>query len=97
MEADQKMQHRGYEYQITSSRKGDGMFQGVILLTAHAGIPYSKIIEILAPGAFKVEHSARVEATAIACQIIETGAVIALIPAGEKASLSPAKAKTPLL
>ena len=86
MDTCQKMQHRGYEYQITSYRKGDGMFQGMILLTAHAGIQYSPFIEIPTPGAFKAERAARIEASALACQLIETGAMTALVPQGGKAN-----------
>lgn len=86
MDTCQKMQHRGYEYQITSYRKGDGMFQGMILLTAHAGIQYSPIIEIPTPSAFKAERAARIEASALACQLIETGAMTALVPQGGKAN-----------
>jgi hypothetical protein len=80
MESNQEMQHKGYGYQITSHRKGDGMFQGVILITAHAGIQYSSIIEIPTPSAFKAERAARIEASALACQLIETGAIVALVP-----------------
>ncbi|WP_162995596.1 hypothetical protein [Janthinobacterium agaricidamnosum] len=94
MDACQKMQHRGYEYQITSYRKGDGMFQGMILLTAHAGIQYSPIIEIPTPSAFKAERAARIEASALACQLIETGAMTALMPQGGKANSWPVESET---
>lgn len=96
MEANQKMQHRGYEYQIASSRKGDGMFQGLILLTGHAGIPYPETIKILTPSSFKVEHLAIIEATTIACQLIKTGAVINHVPTDENPSSSPENSETPL-
>lgn len=86
MENNQKMQHGDYEYHIASYRKADGMFLGMILFSAHAGIQYSPIIEIPTPSAFKAERAALTEASALACQLIETGAVIALVPEDGKAS-----------
>jgi hypothetical protein len=80
MENNQKMQHDDYEYQIVSYRKVNGMHQGMILLTSHAGIPYFPIIEIPTPSAFSTERAALIEASALACQLIETGAMVALVP-----------------
>ncbi|WP_143452536.1 hypothetical protein [Janthinobacterium sp. 61] len=88
MDTCQNMQHRGYEYQITSYRKGDGMFQGMILLTAHGGIQYTPIIKIPTPSAFKAERAAKIEASALACQLIETGALVALVPQDDSSSSS---------
>ncbi|MGK5007659.1 hypothetical protein [Janthinobacterium sp. LB2P70] len=75
----QKVQHGDYEYQIVSYKKVDGRYQGMILLIAHAGIPYSPIVEIPTPSSFKSECAAQIEASALACQLIETGAVAALV------------------
>ena len=80
METNRKMQHGDYEYEISSYRKSDGMYQGMILLTAHAGVQYSSIIEIPTPTVFKTERGATIEASALACQLIETGAMVVLVP-----------------
>lgn len=94
MESNQKLHHRDYVYQIASYKKGDGMFQGIILVTAHAGIQYSPIIEIPTPSAFKAERAARIEAAALACQLIETGGMTALVPQDAISSLDPVEAET---
>lgn len=80
METNQKLQRGKYEYQIISYRKKDGMHQGMILVTAHAGIKQTPIVEIPTPASFKTEHSAKIEASALACHLIETGAMNVLIP-----------------
>ena len=95
METCQKMPHKGYEYQISSYRKGDGMFQGMILLTAHAGIQYTPIIKIPTPSAFKAERAATIEASALACQLIETGGMTALVPQDASSSSCPAEEAFP--
>lgn len=86
---DQRMQHGDYEYYLVSYKKANGMYQGIILLTAHAGKQYSSIIEIPTPSAFKTERAAWIEASALACQLIETGAMSALVPQGGQATLWP--------
>ena len=80
MESNQKLQHGDYEYQIAAYKKATGMQQGVILVLTHAGIRLTKIIKIPIPTIFKTERAARIEASALACQLIETGAMIALMP-----------------
>lgn len=89
LDSNQTVQHGEYEYCIASYRKSDGMYQGLILLTAHAGIQYSPIIEIPTPSVFKADRAARIEASALACQLIETGAMIALVPKDGKTSSWP--------
>ena len=80
MESNQKLQHGDYEYQIVAYKKVSGMYQGVILVITHAGIHLTPIIEIPTPSTFKTERAARIEASALACQLIETGAMVALMP-----------------
>lgn len=89
LDSNQTVQHGEYEYCIASYRKSDGMYQGLILLTAHAGIQFSPIVEIPTPSVFKADRAARIEASALACQLIETGAMIALVPKDGKTSSWP--------
>ena len=89
LDSNQTGQHGEYEYCIASYRKSDGMYQGLILLTAHAGIQFSPIIEIPTPSVFKADRAARIEASALACQLIETGAMTALVPKDGKTSSWP--------
>lgn len=93
---DQKLQHGDYEYQIVTYRKVGGMYQGMVLLTAHAGIQYSPIVEIPTPSVFKSERAARIEASALACQLIETCAVVALVPQDGKFTSWPKESQTTL-
>ena len=86
---DQKLQHGDYEYQIASYKKVNGMYEGVVLLTAHGGIEYSPIVEIPTPSVFKTQHAARIEASALACQLIETGAVVEFLPQDSKSTSWP--------
>lgn len=90
------MQHGNYEYQIICYRKANGMYQGVVFLTAHAGIAYSPIIEIPTPSVFKTEHAAHIEAAALACQLIETGKVTALVPQNGKSGSWPKESESTL-
>ncbi|MGV8870875.1 MAG: hypothetical protein ACOH2S_28525 [Janthinobacterium svalbardensis] len=89
MESTQEMQHHDYQYFIATYRKTDGMYQGIIILTAHAGIQYSPTIEIPTASVFKTERAAKIEASALACQLIETGAMSALVPQDGKSSSWP--------
>lgn len=86
---DQKMQHGDYEYQIASYKKVNGMYQGVVLLTAHGGIEYSPIIEIPTASVFKTQHAARIEASALVCQLIETGEVVEFVSQDGKSTSWP--------
>jgi len=75
------LHHLGdYEYQICVYSKGSDGFQGVILVTAHAGVPLSPIVEIPTPTHFMAERAAYIEADAVADQLIHTGAIVALLP-----------------
>ena len=94
METNRKMQHGDYEYEISSYRKSDGMYQGMILLSAHAGVQYSPIIEIPTPTVFKTERGATIEASALACQLIETGAMVVLVPQDDRSSSWPLSSET---
>ncbi|MEF2270567.1 hypothetical protein V3C40_27625 [Janthinobacterium sp. LS2A] len=96
MENYQKLQHGDYEYQIACYRKVNGMYQGMILLTAHAGIKYSPIVEISTTSVFKTERAAQIEASALACQLIETGSVASLVPKEGKFSSWPKEFPTNL-
>lgn len=75
------LHHLGdYEYQICVYSKGSEGFQGVILLTKHAGVPFSPVVEIPTPTHFMAERAAYIEADALASQLIHTGAIVALLP-----------------
>lgn len=89
MEVYQKMQHCGYEYQIASYSRVDGKFQGVILITAHAGVPYCPIIQIPTPSAFKTDRAAMSEASSLALHLIGTEAINALVSEDIKTSSWP--------
>lgn len=95
MKNNQKLQHGDYEYQIVSYKTLDGRYQGMILLIAHAGIPYSPIVEIPTPTTLKSEHAAQIEASALACELIETGAVAALSIQHGKADSWPKEPQNP--
>ena len=92
----QMVQHDEYEYCIISYRKSDGMYKALILLTAHAGIQYSPAIEIPTPSVFKTDRAARIEASALAYELIETGAIISLVPQGGKTSSWPVESASSL-
>lgn len=96
LDSNHTVQHGEYEYCIASYRKSDGMYQGMILLTAYAGIQYSPIIEIPTPSVFKADRAARIEASTIAYELIETGAIIALVPQGGKTSSWPVESASSL-
>ncbi|WP_058051162.1 hypothetical protein [Janthinobacterium sp. Ant5-2-1] len=91
---DQKVQHGEYEYQIVSYREVNGMYKGMVLLTAHAGIQYSPIVEIPTPSVFKTERAAQIEASALVCQLIEAGAVATLVPQNGKSGSWPKESQT---
>ena len=69
-----------FEYQICVYSGISGTYKGVILITAHAGIPFSPIVEIPTPTQFMAERAAHIEAESIAVQLINTGAIMALLP-----------------
>lgn len=76
-----ELHHLGdYEYQICVYSKDSAGFQGVILVTKHAGVALSPIVEIPIPTHFMARRAAYIEAHAVASQLILTGAIANLIP-----------------
>ncbi|MDN2699297.1 hypothetical protein O0882_23555 [Janthinobacterium sp. SUN073] len=80
MDSSEKPQNTDCEYQIATYKKVNGMFQGVVLVTAYAGIQQKPIVEIPTSLTFQTQHAAKIEASALASRLIETGAMIALLP-----------------
>ena len=80
MDSNEKPQNNDVEYQIVTYRKMNDRFQGVVLVTAHAGVAQKPIVEIPTPSTFETEHAARIEATALASHLVETGAMLAFLP-----------------
>lgn len=75
------MHHLGnYEYQICVYKKGAAGFQGAILITAHDGVPFIPVVEILTPSYFMAERAAQIEADSLAYELIKTGSISALAP-----------------
>lgn len=69
-----------YEYQICVYSKDSAGFQGVILVTKHAGVALSPVVEIPIPTHFMARRAAYIEAHAVAKQLIHTGAIAILLP-----------------
>ena len=67
-----------YEYQICVYAKGSAGFQGVILVTAHDGVPFIPVVEILTSTHFMAQRAAQIEVDALAYELIKTGAISAL-------------------
>lgn len=70
----------GYDYEICVYSGTSGTYRGVILIIAHAGVLFSPILEIPTPTHFMAERAARLEAESLAHQLINTGAIVALLP-----------------
>lgn len=73
--------HMGaYEYQICAYLNVSGAYQGVILVTAYAGTPYTPVVEIRTPTCFQAQRAAHIEAEALAVELIHTGTISKLLP-----------------
>lgn len=70
----------GYEYQICVYAKGTAGFQGAILITAQDGVPLAPVVEIITPTHFMAQRAAQIEGNTLAYQLINTGAIVALVP-----------------
>ncbi|QYG08973.1 hypothetical protein [Janthinobacterium sp. PAMC25594] len=69
-----------YEYQICAYLNSSGAYQGMIFVTAYAGKPYTPIVEIRTPTCFQAQRAARIEAEALAVELIYTGTLFRLLP-----------------
>lgn len=79
MDSNEKPQSIDFEYQIVSYKKMNDRFQGVILVTAHAGCQLKPIVEISTPTTFETEHTAKREASVLASRLIGTGTMMLLL------------------
>ena len=80
METTQRHQLDGYEYHLGAYITDEGKFRGMILVTAHAGNAILPNVKIPTPTTFKSDRAARIEASALAYQLIHTGAISVLVP-----------------
>lgn len=69
----------GYDYQICTYVNSTGAYQGVILVTALNGVRFNPIIEIRTATSFYTKMAARIEADALAVDLMHTGAISKLI------------------
>lgn len=85
-----KLNHlNGYDYQLNAYLTAEGTFRGLILFTALSGKTFVPNIRIPTPTTFKSDRAARIEASALAFQLIHTGAISVLLPQDDAKS-SPA-------
>lgn len=76
-----KLNHlNGYDYQLNAYITAEGTFRGMILFTALSGKALVPHVKIPTPTTFKSDRTARIEASALAFQLIHTGAISALLP-----------------
>lgn len=80
METSQLYRLAGYDYQLGAYPTLQGSHRGLIFLMAFAGTPFSPAIKIPTPTNFRSEQAARIEASALAYQLILTGLISTLIP-----------------
>jgi hypothetical protein len=71
--------YHNYSYQILSRAVSEGKHQGIILILAHGGNPYIPTKEILTPTTFRKHTAAQIEATALAYELINSGAIEVLL------------------
>lgn len=83
METTQVHQLEGYTYQLSVYLSDEGMFRGMIHLSAYLENPIHPNVQIPTPTTFKSDRAARIEASALAFQLIHTGAIRVLIPHDE--------------
>ncbi len=76
-----KLNHlNGYDYQLNAYLTAEGTFRGMILFTALSGKALVPHVKIPTPTTFKSDRAARIEASALAFQLIHTGAICVLLP-----------------
>lgn len=72
----------GYHYQIRAQLNSSETYEGVILVTAYAGTPYTPVVEIRTPSFFQTQRAAHIEAEVLAVELISTGKISKLLPTG---------------
>jgi hypothetical protein len=70
----------GYDYHLGAYITTEGSFRGMILFTASSGKPLIPHVKIPTPTTFRSDRAARIEASALAFQLIHTGAINVLLP-----------------
>ena len=83
METSQLYRLAGYDYQLGTYSTLQGSHRGLIFLMAFAGTPFSPAIKIPTPTNFRTDQAARIEASALAHQLILTDAIRTHIPHDE--------------
>lgn len=73
-----------YGYHLAAYKTATDEFRGVFLVTSYKNIAYVPVVEIPTPTTFKTERGARIEASALAYQLIHTGAISSLVPPSEE-------------
>lgn len=76
-----KLHHLGgYDYYLGAYITTEGSFRGMILFTALSGKTLLPNVKIPTPTTFRSDRAARIEASALAFQLIHTGAISVLLP-----------------
>lgn len=72
--------YHGYHYQILSRTISSGEHQGIITVLAYDETFYPTPVEITTPVTFKKYTAAQIEASALAFELINSGAISVLVP-----------------
>ncbi len=83
METSQLYCLAGYDYKLGAYPTPQGSHRGLIFLVAFSGTPFSPAIKIPTPTNFRTDQAARIEASALAHQLILTDAIKTHIPHDE--------------
>lgn len=70
----------GYDYHLGTYPTDEGSHRGLILLMAYRGAQLCPPVKIPTPTSFHTDRAAKIEASALAYQLIHTGAVKDLVP-----------------
>lgn len=78
--------YHGYSYQILSRIVSSGEHQGIIIMLAYGENTYTPSVEITTATTFKKHTAAKIEASALAYELINKRAIDVLLPADIKAN-----------
>lgn len=80
MDTSQVHFYHGYSYQINSRPVSSGEHHGIIIILAYGETKYTPSVEITTSKNFKKNTAARIEASALAYELINKHAIEVLLP-----------------